>query len=279
MNHETNKGVALRVDAPSKQLEIWVEGRKFTAYSFDDSFCKPFFTEIYNSRGNSYTRFEPFAKEHPHQRSVFIGIGDVNGTDYWNEFGKYGKQIHKAFISVGADGDSAFFSTENDWIDSEGNRVLGDTRFFRITKASEGKIYLDVSLCLLADAGELRIGQTKEAGPLGVRMADALRGDRGGLIRNADGEEGESGCWGKRSAYCSYGGQLEGTSCSLVYLDSPNNDGYPTYWHVRDYGLMAANNLFFTSGYTIPNGGCKRYDFRLVFLEGDAVLTSEDKVF
>ncbi len=30
---------------------------------------------------------------------------------------------------------------------------------------------------------------------------------------------------------------------TIAILDHPDNVGYPTYWHARDYGLFAANPL------------------------------------
>jgi hypothetical protein len=39
-------------------------------------------------------------------------------------------------------------------------------------------------------------------------------------------------------------------------IDHPQNPGYPTYWHARNYGLFAANPLgqkVFSNGKTILN--------------------------
>jgi hypothetical protein len=51
-------------------------------------------------------------------------------------------------------------------------------------------------------------------------------------------------------------GKLGGDSISIVMIDHPQNPGYPTYWHARNYGLFAANPLgqkVFSNGKTVLN--------------------------
>ena len=54
-------------------------------------------------------------------------------------------------------------------------------------------------------------------------------------------------------------GQVAGEESSLVILDHPDNPGYPTYWHARDYGLFAANPL----GQAIFSKGKEKLNFAL----------------
>jgi hypothetical protein len=83
-------------------------------------------------------------------------------------------------------------------------------------------------------------GDTKE-GSFGVRVNDAIREKPGhGKIENADGKVGEKNCWGQQSAWCDYSGEVDGKVVGLTILDHPGNR-YPASWHVRGYGLMAAN--------------------------------------
>jgi len=60
-------------------------------------------------------------------------------------------------------------------------------------------------------------------------------------IVNADGvKDGET--WGKRSNWIAYEGPDEvGKNAVAALFDHPSNHKFPTYWHVRDYGLVAAN--------------------------------------
>jgi hypothetical protein len=58
---------------------------------------------------------------------------------------------------------------------------------------------------------------------------------------NAEGAETEKNCWGKRSAWLDYDGQVDGQTVGVAVFDHPSNPRHPTYWHTRAYGLLAAN--------------------------------------
>jgi hypothetical protein len=47
--------------------------------------------------------------------------------------------------------------------------------------------------------------------------------------------------WGKRAGWVDYQGILDGNRLGIAILNHPSSYGYPTYWHVRDYGRFAAN--------------------------------------
>lgn len=51
------------------------------------------------------------------------------------------------------------------------------------------------------------------------------------------------GVWGTRAKWMKLHGELEGAKVEIVIMDHPDNVGYPTYWHARDYGLFSANPL------------------------------------
>jgi len=47
--------------------------------------------------------------------------------------------------------------------------------------------------------------------------------------------------WGKRAAWCDYYGPVGDKTVGVAIFDHPANPRHPTWWHVRDYGLFAAN--------------------------------------
>ena len=47
--------------------------------------------------------------------------------------------------------------------------------------------------------------------------------------------------WGKRADWCDYHGPVNGKIVGVAIFDHPKNPRHPTWWHVRDYGLFAAN--------------------------------------
>ena len=63
-----------------------------------------------------------------------------------------------------------------------------------------------------------------------------------GTIVNSYGAVGESETWGKRAEWCDYYGPVkDGSIAGITIMDNPDNFRFPTYWHVRNYGLMTAN--------------------------------------
>ena len=94
---------------------------------------------------------------------------------------------------------------------------------------------------LTADADEVTFGDTKE-GSFGLRIAESMRVDRktGGKIITSEGLEDDK-AWGKPAAWVDYYGPVQGETLGIAILNHPSSFRYPTHWHVRTYGLFAAN--------------------------------------
>lgn len=247
-------------------LDIYAGERLLTSYVYDTSFAKPYLGPVYLSNGKSVTRLDLTAKEHPHQRSIFAAVGDVsaNGVDnvdFWNEYGNYGYERPDALI-VGENG----FAAKNIWQSRDGVPMLDESRSYTFI-CEEGKTVIVNKIRFTASYGDVVFGATKEAGPLGIRVADEMRGDRGGLITDSEGRKTEAECWSRSAAWCRYSGSVDGLACSITVEDDPSNERYPTAWHVRDYGLFAANNLYFKGGLTIPAGQSLTYKFTITIEE------------
>ena len=127
------------------------------------------------------------------------------------------------------------------------------------------------------------MGDTKE-GSMAIRLAPTMRlkGKEGkvgkGHILNSEGHrDGET--WGKRAAWCDYYGPVEDKIVGVAIFDHPQNPKHPTWWHVRDYGLFAANPFGVhdfekkpegTGDITIPAGENLTFKYRFYFHKGDA---------
>jgi hypothetical protein len=68
----------------------------------------------------------------------------------------------------------------------------------------------------------------------------AVENKSGGVIVNSDGLRDEE-TWGKQAAWVNYSGPIDGEQVGITILNHPQSLRYPTYWHVRTYGLFAAN--------------------------------------
>ena len=282
----TTSGQGVQITQLPDRLRIEINGQPFTEYLFKDV-PRPYFYPVLGPDGLAMTRNWPMKDtpdeehDHPHHRSLWFTHGSVNGRDFWSEEKKFGKIVHDGFTEIKSGNSSGVIKSKDKWVASDGTVVCTDDRVFRIfnTGKSAERIF-DFEVTLHASNGALTLGDTKE-GTLGMRLAETMRlkGKVGhGHIINSNGvRDGET--WGKRADWCDYYGPVEGKIVGVAIFDHPKNPRHPTWWHVRDYGLFAANpfgqhdfeNLTDkTAGnLTIPAGQSLTFRYRFYLHEGD----------
>src|SRR5438045_1462408 len=143
----------------------------------------------------------------------------------------------------------------------------------------------DFEITMHASDGDLKFGDTTE-GTMAMRLNEAMRlkGKVGhGHIVNSEGVRDDE-TWGKRAEWCDYYGPVEGQTVGVAIFDHPSNLRHPTWWHVRDYGLFAANPFGWhdfekkpagAGDYTLPSGKTMVLKYRFYIHRGD---TEEAKV-
>ena len=111
----------------------------------------------------------------------------------------------------------------------------------------------------------------------GLRVASSMDVNKkhGGRITNAEGLTDDR-AWGKASPWVDYTGPVEGKTVGIAILNHPRSFRYPTTWHVRTYGLFAANpfgwqdfGLGRSGEHTLPAGESIRFGYRVILHEGD----------
>lgn len=226
-------------------VEISIGDKPFTTYLFNSG-TKPVLWPIIGPTGKAMTRAYPLddkdkteKQDHIHHRSLWFTHGKVNGISFWDEMPGHGKTVHKELVSASS-GPQAKIVTKNDWIGPDGKKVCEDTR--TISFGVEGEMrWIDYAIEMVASEGELTFGDTKE-GSFGIRVAESMKGDKpgDGRILNSAGDK-DGAAWGKRAAWVDYVGTVQGETVGVLILNHPSSFRYPTYWHVRTYGLFAAN--------------------------------------
>ena len=231
--------------------------------------AKPHLGHFRDEYGTEITRIDEANPEHPHHRALWISHGDVNGVDTWNEDPEHGyirvQEISDRFESDVWTG----FTTKNLWTDHYGKPLCTETTTFKFYDMPSRYTIVDVDITLTADYGKVTLGPTKEAGPLAIRMADDLRVTVTGTMEASDGAINEDEIWMKRFPWVDYYGTKDGHTCGFAIFDNAENELFPTYWHARDYGLMAVNNFFYGGERVIPEGESKNWKFRVVAHSGD----------
>ena len=268
------------------RLRIEINGQLFTEYLFKDV-PRPYYYPVLGPDGLAMTRNWPMKSppdeehDHPHHRSLWFTHGSVNGKDFWSEEKSFGKVVHDGFTEIKSGQEVGVIKSTDKWIASDGTLICTDDRVFRIynpEKANE-RVF-DFEVTLHAANGELTLGDTKE-GTMAIRLAETMRlkGKVGhGHIINSNGvRDGDT--WGKRADWCDYYGPINDKIVGVAIFDHPQNPRHPTWWHVRDYGLFAANpfgqhdfeNLPDKSAgnLTIPAGKSITFRYRFYLHEGD----------
>lgn len=239
------------VEKTDKGYDIKIDGELFASYRADGE-GTPALWPIIGPTGKEMTRAFPFLPEgkpsekidHPHHRSFYFTHGDVNGEDFWMKSPAAVK--HRKYVKAEAGKDDAVLVTENDWVGGKGDVLCGDLRTFRFGLVGENRI-IDFDVTVTARAEKVVFGDTEE-GSFGLRVAGELDRDKkrkdqsqpGGTIVNAEGIKNTE-AWGKRSAWVDFYGPIDGDTVGVAILNHPESFRYPTYWHVRPYGLFAAN--------------------------------------
>ena len=140
---------------------------------------------------------------------------------------------------------------------------------------------MDFEITLHASNGDLTFGDTKE-GMLAVRLAESMRLNgkigKGHIVNSSGIRDGET--WGKRANWCDYYGPVGGKTVGIAMFDHPQNPRHPTWWHVRDYGLFAANPFGqhdfegladkAAGTLTVPSGRSITFRYRIYLHEGTA---------
>jgi len=207
--------------------------------------------------------------DHPHHRSLWISQ-EANGIDFWNEpAGVHGYIRNQSIGDIVDGGAYTAFTAHNLWTSHGGEPVMDeDTRFTLYNTPHEAAL-LDINIIYTASHGDVTLGATKEAGPLAIRMAPGMSVSAGtGTMVSGTGGVNEAEIWMRRAPWLDYCGTADTRSCGIAMLDHPDNFGFPTHWHARDGGLMAANNFLRLGSMSLKEGESVGWKYRVVIHSG-----------
>ncbi len=273
----------VKITETDDKVNVEINGELFTEYRFKDA-KRPYFYPVIGPNGENITRHWPMKegeneqKDHPHHKSLWFTHGAINGHDFWTDGDRNGNIVHDKFLKIESGPDAGIIQSQNKYVAADGTLVCTDTRTHKFYNTKEGQI-MDFEITIHASEGQVVLGDTKE-GSMALRLAPTLRlrGSVGkGHIVNSEGVR-DNETWGKRAAWCDYYGPLKGETVGVAVFDHPQNPKHPTWWHVRDYGLFAANPFGVhdferkprgTGDIKIEAGENLTFRYRLYFHKGD----------
>ena len=302
-------------DTANQKVDVQLNGSLFTSYHYQASLPKPVLFPLITASGKKLTRGFPIDPQpgervdHPHHMGHWFNYGDVNGLDFWNnsdaipeeKLENYGKIVHSEIVKINQEQGS--LTTKSSWQSTAGKSLLDETTVFKFSQ--EGNTRIVDRYTTLTALEDISFKDNKE-GVFGVRVTRAMelpakkpaifvdaQGnptevkvlDNTGVNGNYLSSEGLEGndVWGTRAEWVKLYSTIKEEPVSITIMDNPNNVGYPTYWHARDYGLFSANPLgqeVFSKGkeslnFSLDNGESVTFHYRMLVHNG-SVLNPND---
>jgi hypothetical protein len=257
------------------KIDVMIGGKLFTSYFYSDQLTKPVLVPLRTPSGIEVNRRYPLVKieggstDHEHHVGIFFAIDQVNGTNFWKNTTappqikhiKIMEMTGQARQTPGGQAGRGTLSTIMHWIDDSGQVVLEEKRsMVFLAGEHEDEYAIDFSMDLTAKVTEVLFEDIEE-GMFAIRVADCLRESSPkvvlqpeqplpkesvsgtGMYFSSNGDETAKNIWGKRARWVALQGVKEGKIVGVAILNHPESINYPTYWHVRNYGLFSANPL------------------------------------
>ncbi len=286
---QNQREVMVVQDTSKSIVQITIGGKYFTDFVYADTLEKPFLYPIYAADGQAITRGFPWnpkpndPTDHPHHIGLWFNYEKVNGLDFWNNSFAIPAEKKKQYgwirtrkileTESGNEGKLVYLA---DWTDQD-NNVLLQEKTTLVFKAGINTRVIDRITELTAQRN-VNFPDAKD-GMLGLRVAHELElpinvtreyKDEQGNVTTINGTKDPSAtgnyltslgiqgeaAWGTRGNWCMLYGRLADDIISIAIIDHPENPGFPTYWHARNYGLFAANPLgqkVFSEGKLVMN--------------------------
>jgi hypothetical protein len=272
-------------------ISVVINGEPFSDFHIGKAYPKPFLAPLRMPNGLIVTRHFPQetvkdeSRDHPHHRGLWIGYGDVNGVNFWeNEPASKtspenpalkGLVVLKSLGELKPGKKSGSIEAVFDWISPGQGPLIEEDRTMTFYAAKEVRTF-DIDATFTARAA-LKFADTKE-GFFAIRLADSIAGKNGGLMTNSEGAQTEKNVWGKKANWVDYDGTVDGQKVGIVIFSNPRNGPEPPRWHARDYGLFAVNPFGLkefdpkaegAGGHEMKGGDSMRLRYRVVIHPGD----------
>lgn len=277
---------------------VKIDGQLFTEY-VTHSGTKPILWPILGPSGTKMTRDYPMVKtagetaDHPHHRSLWFSFDRVNEVNFWAEPASLtggdpakdkpgiGMQKHREFSMLQGGANEGRIVSLTDWMAADGKKVLEDQRTITFRGTADARV-IDFDIELRATEGDVQFGDSKE-GVFGVRVPTSMdveqkvdkAAEPGHIITSEGLKDAEA--WGKSAAWVDYHGKVGGEHLGIAILNHPSSFRFPTPWHVRTYGLFAANCFGLKAfdpnakpgDFRLEKGKSLVFRYRVIFHRGD----------
>ncbi|MFE2752918.1 PmoA family protein [Actinosynnema sp. NPDC059335] len=238
---------------------------------------KPFLHPLRTRSGRVVSLFRPH--DHVWHKGIAWSLPHVGDDNFWGgptyvrgrsyvQLDNNGTQRHRRVVDSGADGGTASFTHELDWITQSGRVVLAERRTITATLLSDAAWALTFDTEMTnTSGGDLAFGSPTTHGRENAGYGGLFwRGPRsftGGTVVTPDGVGG--GEWrGSRGEWMAFAGRHDGDDAeSLVLMvDHVDNPHHPPRWFVRSEEFACLNPApFFSEELVLADGDAVRFRY------------------
>jgi hypothetical protein len=237
---------AITIHKEAGRLHLLAGGQSLATYVWADlALPRPYFCDIFAPDGTRLTRNyppDPVADagnaDHPDfHPGLWLAFGDLGGQDFWRNKARV---RHVEFLEPEKVPDGArAFAVRNVYEPLAAGAPLCEEICTYTILASPGSTLLLMDSAFTS-AAPFTFGDQEEMG-LGLRLATNLTPKHGkGRLRNSLGGEQEAGTWGKAADWCAATAPGKAGLAGVLLAPHPGNFR-KSWFHTRDYGLIAAN--------------------------------------
>ena len=262
-------------------LSIAWNDQQVLGYNFPEDGNRPFCHPLNLPGAPALTMNEP--GDHVHHQGLWVAWKKVNDVNFWEQPAPgsdptgFGKIIHQRIASLKTDQTTASITSENAWIDWQGETHLTEQRQITVHTPSDNTMQISVSLTLHPNDREvvldLRRGEPGADGRFYSGMA--IRFDNvitPGNLLDADGRTEPMDIFGKQSKWCSFTTQHpdDNETYGVAIVDHPDNPQHPTTWWVRNrqnYCLIHPSPVYYEP-FHIASDESLRLQYRVVLYRG-----------
>jgi len=249
------------------RIDVVIGGEPFTSYLYGSDLTKPLLVPVRTpsgievSRRHPLTRIEGGSTDHEHHVGIFFAVDQVNGVNFWKNTSVSPQIRHMEITEMAGGTGAGKLSTVSHWMDDKRQVLLEERRtMVFLAGGHENEYAIDLSMDLTAKSPRVLFEDIEE-GMFAIRVSDYLRESdpkispqQGRPLPNesiagtgryfsSNGDVTAKNVWGKRARWVALQGVRQGKVVGVAILNHPAGINYPTYWHVRNYGLFSANPL------------------------------------
>jgi len=217
----------------NNRIKVVIAGQPFTSYLYGSNLTKPLLVPVRTPSGIEVSRRYPLTEieggsvDHEHHIGIFFAVDQVNDVNFWRNTNVPPQIKHVEITEMAGGAGSGKLSAVSHWINDKRQLMLEERRtMVFLAGEHENEYAIDFSIDLTAKCPRV-VFEDIEEGMFAIRVSDYLR-ESGPESSPQPGQPlpNES---------------LSGTGVAI--LNHPASINYPTYWHVRNYGLFSANPL------------------------------------